>query len=366
MQYLFFDIECADGGKSTICSFGYVIADMKFNILEQRDILVNPEGEFCLEGRNGKPDLVLAYPKEDFLAAPTFDKVYDEIKELLESKQFYVVGHSVENDIQFLNMSCKRYGMPPLEFEYFDTQRTYKDLRARKQSISLQNALIELGLEEEVRYHRSDEDARATMLVLKALLEKASKSFVQYAEIAYDCTGRTFDFYWGWNGQSMDRYSDVYYVKYTKDFIREILPGEENYILRSNENYVNFLRYVAKGAPIGEASNAFEGKSVCISLNYESRHYREMLRLVGMIKAAGGSYTRKATEANVFVTWNYNVKGEPTDKCSRLSEIRNASEPLEIEIIDFTELLSRLSTNVDELSELPEIREDYFLTVREI
>ena len=27
MKYLFFDIECADGGKATICSFGYVIAD---------------------------------------------------------------------------------------------------------------------------------------------------------------------------------------------------------------------------------------------------------------------------------------------------------------------------------------------------
>ena len=27
MKYLFFDIECADGGKATICSFEYVIAD---------------------------------------------------------------------------------------------------------------------------------------------------------------------------------------------------------------------------------------------------------------------------------------------------------------------------------------------------
>ena len=27
MKYLSFDIECADGGKATICSFGYVVAD---------------------------------------------------------------------------------------------------------------------------------------------------------------------------------------------------------------------------------------------------------------------------------------------------------------------------------------------------
>ena len=70
MKYLFFDIECADGGKATICSFGYVIADLNFNIIEQRDILINPEAEFCLEGRKGRPDVKLAYPKEDFLNAP--------------------------------------------------------------------------------------------------------------------------------------------------------------------------------------------------------------------------------------------------------------------------------------------------------
>lgn len=366
MKYLFFDIECADGGKSTICSFGYVIADLKFNVIEQRDILINPESEFALEGRNGKPDIELGYPHEEFYKAKTFDKVYDEIKALLESPQFYVVGHSVENDIKFLNMTCKRYGMPPLEFEYFDTQRTYRDLQGQKQAISLHNALVSLGFEEEITYHRSDEDARATMLVLKGLLEKSGKNFVDYATAAFDCTGRTFDFYWGWNGQSMDRYSDVYYVKYTKDFIREILPGEENSILRSNENFINFQRYVDKGAPIGEIGTAFQNKSVCISLNYESRHYKEMLYLVGVIKAQGGTYTRKATEADVFVTWFIDSKGVPTDKCARLKELRGSERASEIEVISFDTLLYRLGITKSDIKFAPQIHEDYFLTVREI
>ena len=366
MKYLFFDIECADGGKSTICSFGYVIADMDFNIIEQRDILINPESEFCLEGRKGRPDIELAYPREDFLTAETFDKVYDGIKAILENPEYYVVGHSVENDIKFLNMSAKRYGMPPFEFEYFDTQRTYKDLKGQKQAISLQNALIAFGLDNEITYHRSDEDARATMLLLKALLENASKDFVKYAEAAYDCTGRTFDFYWGWNGQSMDDYNDVYYVKYRKDFIREILPGEENSILRSNENFVNFRRYVEKGAPIGKQSNVLRDRKVCISLNYESSHYKEMLYLVGSIKAAGGTYTREATEADLFVTYFYDSKGAPTDKCSRLTDIKKADPALNPEIIDFSALLRSLSIEPEQLRSVKRIHEDYFLTVREI
>ena len=366
MNYLFFDIECADGGKSTICSFGYVIADMDFNVLEQRDILINPESEFCLGNRGKQDGISLAYPEETFLRAPTFDKVYDEIKALLESKEHYVVGHAVENDIKFLNMTCKRYGMPPLEFEYFDTQRTYRDLKGNTQPISLQNALKELDIDCEVVHHRSDEDAKAAMLVLRALLQRASKNFVEYAQVSYDCTGRTFDFYWGWNGQSMDRYSDVYYVKYTKDFIREILPGEENCILRSNENYVNFQRYVDKCEPIGPRSEVFLNKKICISINYEARHFKEMLYLVGLIKAAGGTYTRKATETDIFVTYFFDAEGRPTNKCARTNDIKTAGREGEVNVIDFNTLLRKLGTTKAQLAGAPLIREEYFLTVREI
>lgn len=41
MRYLFFDIECSEG--KSMCSFGYVLTDEKFRILEKDDILMNPE-----------------------------------------------------------------------------------------------------------------------------------------------------------------------------------------------------------------------------------------------------------------------------------------------------------------------------------
>ena len=37
MRYLFFDIECSEG--RSICSFGYVLTDCVFNIIEKKDIL---------------------------------------------------------------------------------------------------------------------------------------------------------------------------------------------------------------------------------------------------------------------------------------------------------------------------------------
>ena len=45
MKYLFFDIECANSfdGICKMCSFGYAIFDNKFNKIESKDILMDPE-----------------------------------------------------------------------------------------------------------------------------------------------------------------------------------------------------------------------------------------------------------------------------------------------------------------------------------
>ena len=101
MKYLSFDIECADGGKATICSFGYVIADEQFNVLKKEDIVMNPEGKFDLEGRAGRPDVKLAYSKERFLRAPKFPHFYTRIKALLENGEYCVIGHSVADDVAY-------------------------------------------------------------------------------------------------------------------------------------------------------------------------------------------------------------------------------------------------------------------------
>ena len=180
MKYLFFDIECADGGKATICSFGYVIADENFKILRREDIVINPQGRFYLTGRAGRPDVHLAYPEATFKRAPAFDKFYNKIKALVENEEYYVVGHSIGDDVTYLNKACARYKLEPFSFEYFDTQRMYRELTEDKKSISLEKALAAFEIDERFRYHQSVEDARATMFLLKALLAKANASFEDY------------------------------------------------------------------------------------------------------------------------------------------------------------------------------------------
>ena len=63
MNYLFFDIECCDGNH--ICSFGYVITNESFEILEKEDIIINPQWRFKLGRAGFDPRIHLAYSEDD-------------------------------------------------------------------------------------------------------------------------------------------------------------------------------------------------------------------------------------------------------------------------------------------------------------
>lgn len=79
MKYLFFDIECANcfDRKGKIFSFGYVLTDEKFNVLEPReDILVDPDAPF--DWYVAKK--MMAYDKKEFRTKPRFDRIYPRIK----------------------------------------------------------------------------------------------------------------------------------------------------------------------------------------------------------------------------------------------------------------------------------------------
>lgn len=364
MKYLFFDIECADGGKATICSFGYVIADMNFNVIKHEDIIINPEAKFNVTGRKGRPDVEFAYPKERFLKAPTFDYYYDKIKSLLENEEHYVIGHSVGDDVKYLAMASLRYNLPPMKFEFFDTQKMYRDLSGDKKDISLENAILSLGLKHKITYHRSDEDARATMLVLKELLIRGKTTFEEYASQRAACCGRTFDYKWGFNDKPTEAFKDATRVQSGRhhDFVRETKPGWENFIIKGTKNHLLFLRYLDYGAPLGVQNHLLSGKKVSVTLNYEQEHFKEMINLVGLIKAAGGEYTLKASKADIFATYEYILEDGKLRHCSRGDYVEQAiSEGHHVEVLTLDSLFSLLGTSFDELEAMPAQSIDYLL-----
>ena len=356
MKYLFFDIECANGGQGTICSFGYVIANMDFQIVEQKDIIMNPEGRFYLTGRSGRPDIKLAYPIDTFKKSPKFPACYESIKTLIENEEHYVIGHSVHDDVMYLNKACARYGLEPFKFRYFDTQRMYREVMEDKRQISLANALLTLGVEDKFKIHRSDEDARATMLLLKALLKKANMSFELYNDNTDRCIGRTENGRSVWDYISPER---EYRRPHTNKLKSE---KKENLILRGRKNHRLFLRYLDFGEGIGEKSDKLAGKKVTVSLNYETEHFKEMVILSGLIKAAGGEYVLSAAKTDIFAAVDAKNEDGTSRRCARgeyvLAEIEKGRN---IEIITLDQLLSLLGTSIAALEAMPALDIDYLL-----
>ena len=356
MKYLFFDIECADGGKATICSFGYVIADMNFKMIKREDIIINPEGRFFLTGRAGRPDVELAYPKETFFRAPKFPKFHSKLKALLENEEYYVIGHSIGDDVKYLNKACERYGLEPFKFSYFDTQRMYRELKGAGNLISLEHALEENEIDEGFRFHQSVEDARATMFLLKALLKRAETPFEVYKNSTDRCTGSTEGGKASWDYTPPESEH--------KRLRAKGLRGEkgDNIMLRGRRNHTIFLRYLDFGEGIGEKSDKLKGKKVTISMNYETEHFKEMVLLAGMIKAAGGEYVLKASGADIFATVDMKNEDGTPRRCSRgdyvMAEIEKGRE---IAVITFDDLLALLGTTREELESMPELDTEYLL-----
>ncbi len=175
MNYLAFDIEAANGYRPySICSIGIVIADERLNILSQRNVWINPKTKYDLNGTRENVGIDLHLDEALLSRSPDFSQVYGEIKELLTSEEYVVMGHAVESDVRMLNAACKKYGLACINFRFICTQLLYRLYTEAKEVRALNKIADEIGLT--FNFHSSDEDARMSMMTLKYLTEKTGLS----------------------------------------------------------------------------------------------------------------------------------------------------------------------------------------------
>ncbi|MBO5925954.1 MAG: hypothetical protein J6Q38_00120 [Clostridia bacterium] len=164
MTILSFDIESTTGNHrdGSMCTFGYCLADEKFNILRQEDIVMNPKT------KRFETKIKLHYDKAFIKKQERFPAFYETVNGLFNDKA-YVIGFSVLNDVEFLNNACEVYGLKKIDYDFLDVQLLYKTVYKKPTLSGLQVIAEELNID--YKAHRSDEDARVTLLLLKHIVE---------------------------------------------------------------------------------------------------------------------------------------------------------------------------------------------------
>lgn len=166
--YLFFDVECANcyDGIGKMCSFGYVLTDTKFRVLESADLVMNPECQFDWYLFKNKNDIKLAYPKEYFYSQPNFTRFYQKIRSLLtaENRKIFTFGYAT--DVGFVVTAVERYKCPWIDFEAADIEKHTKEEDGIHGKLGERCAM--LGIDDsDLKEHNSRDDAMMTMRLLK-------------------------------------------------------------------------------------------------------------------------------------------------------------------------------------------------------
>ena len=309
MNLLFFDTECANcnDGDGKICSFGYTLTDQNLKVIKKADILIDPRAKFYLP-----KGIKLGYPTREFRRHPPFDAAYIQLKELFEGADF-VLGHAIYNDARYLISECQRYKKQGFNFEFYDTQLLYMRYNGLKAQIGLDKIIQDMG-GSEIVFHRSDEDAFASMLTLKQICFKEGRSAAEILNESAECMG-------GISGGGLKLPPMV------------DLPPKPSKV-------INALYALGSGRICLSDACAVEGvcgKKFCFENGYLQENSGQAIYILNEIKAAGGIFERRLSKADFIITANdYAAQLPKHFKCQRLT----AAEILQILSISYEKSLN--------------------------
>ncbi len=223
----------------------------------------------------------LAYTEEEYRRSPEFPKVYDRIKELL-SGGAVAVGFSMLNDIHYLNNACETYGKEKIAFKFLDVTLLYMLLHKENKQPGLSVMAQEFGID--FIPHRADEDARASLEVLKAICAALKRDL---EEIIAE-----FGVVFGDNGGAMIKEGSV---KFLTDMGIGIKRGSRSAKTLLSE----FLKTVRPSAPV--VKGEYSGERVCFNYGLEYDDPALARNIIQKLYDTGAKYRGAPLDCTLFV-----------------------------------------------------------------
>ncbi len=278
MNYVFFDVECANclNGEGKICSLGYVKTDSDFNVLKKKDILMNPDAPFLLGNARTGNGIKLAYPLFRFRQCDTFPSYYHEIQKIFENPDNMIFGFADTQDVCYLSYTCRRYQLPLLKYDFYDIQLFEKKLRGEKAPRGLNSLVEELGVEG-FTYHRSDDDALMSLEVFKKLLDINNLTLEEALE-QYPCKDTSLDL--------EERMAER----------RKKKEREKKLRYRMNRFYSKQFEPV-----LSFCDHFFTGKKLCVQYDCLKQNIDYFEQKKKVLEQKGVILTKSAADADIFV-----------------------------------------------------------------
>ena len=351
MKYLFFDLEYATskGGNIKICEFGFVVTDEKFEILERDNFIINPN-IFREEWDWRVVRKILTRRVSEYEDSPTFDEYYDDIVKLIKSAD-YVFGHSLNGDAKALNCDCKRYGLPSIDFKFYDIKEFYKQYNSTNRDISVGNILNDLQIVGEVGEHDAEVDSFNTMYEFKAMLERLEMTAQELIEICPSVV----DYNVNYTVQSLEISKLL-----REERIQNILKGnDDNLMLKNSKEARIFVQFLDNVLPDINEPKTLKDLKFSISINYEETHYKQMLNIVQILCNKGATYIRKASLCDILVTYEMFNEDGSLKECTKTKYAKEAIENgSNIKIVSFNEFVEMIGLTEEELDALPMVSFD--------
>ena len=343
MRYLSFDIECCDGVH--ICEFGYVITNEQFEVIDKKVFTINPEKPFNLIGRKNQDDLILFFPQEVYCASPVFATFYNKIKALIEYPDQIIIGHAIGNDAAFLRTACKRYKLPPLNFDFVDSQKVYSEFANDKKRISLEKAEELFNLDKPQYLHKSDDDALLTIQLIEKICGSLEMRLPELISLCPNACGRSHNFN----------------IMYTGNSLKEMLEtlSRNASALSNNKKQLCIRKFIEVVQPTTEIRNGIlNGTKICFSTGYERDHTKETIILIQLLSNCGCSYNFKVSDNDYYVATASELNDESNDnKHSRYYAATHREDGHIVKVISLQDLCNILGINEESLStmEMPAV-----------